>query len=627
MEPQRRLSWWRVFALGLLVAVLAAPLGLVVLDYSTRMFVFSGVSGPDGLTVVPPPRAADWRDYQRDGHSRLAVLLMDEDSAWLGLAHGLKAIGLPFTITRDVQEALRHRVVLAYPYVSGRNLHPDELSALAAHPQQGGTLIAANVLGGGLNQIFGFSEAIPSRHRYGLAFDSNAAAWLGLTEPEETLLRLGKSESKAAQLGTHGYTEAEDVLARFDDGAAGITRRRHGDGTAYALGFDPGAFLMAGQNSRSDDLGREYVNAYVPQADVVLRFLRQVWREGEPLAVSVGPVPQGKPLAVLMTFDVDYTRSLPNALAYAELLRSHGVRGTFFIQTKYMRDYNDAIMLTDEAVPYLKRLQELGMEIGSHTVAHARGFSRFAMGTGRERYPDYQPFVAAREETSGGTILGELRVSKFLLETLAARARVVSFRPGYLANPTTLPQALEATGYRFSSSATAGLSLTHLPFRLTYDRGPAAETGIFEFPITIEDEHEPPMGQRLPEALEVARKIARDGGIFNVLIHPNILDHKLDFVRGALEALRQHAWFGSVGDFGAWWQARDSLELNTERRGESMVISLAASQVIGDLSLQVPKGWHLEPSASPGLSAHQDGTQVRIERLDGAGKLVLNRTD
>jgi len=43
---------------------------------------------------------------------------------------------------------------------------------------------------------------------------------------------------------------------------------------------------------------------------------------------------------------------------------------------------------------------------------------------------------------------------------------VVSFRPGHLSYPFALPQALQATGFAFSSSVTAGNALSHLPFRL-----------------------------------------------------------------------------------------------------------------------------------------------------------------
>ena len=69
-----------------------------------------------------------------------------------------KTIGVPFLVTEDYRQALRHRVVLAYPTISGRTLSQEALKALAAFPRNGGTLIGVNVLGGGLNEVFGFRE-------------------------------------------------------------------------------------------------------------------------------------------------------------------------------------------------------------------------------------------------------------------------------------------------------------------------------------------------------------------------------------------------------------------------------------------------------------------------------------
>jgi hypothetical protein len=260
-------------------------------------------------------------------------------------------------------------------------------------------------------------------------------------------------------------------------------------------------------------------------------------------------------------------------------------------------------------------------------VAHARAFVSFPMGSGTERYPDYQPFVQAREEAVGGTILGELRVSKFLLERLAAPTEVVSFRPGHLANPSGLPQALAATGYRFSSSVTAGVSLTHLPFRLNQDRGPAAETGMFEFPITVEDERDPPMGARLEQSLAVARKIARHGGLFVVLIHPNVLDHKLGFLRALVDRLKGEAWFGALEEFGRWWAARDRVELDVERRGDRLVARLAAPEAVAGLTLETPAGWVPDPAAPTSRAARATARGILIERLEGAAEFVLMPRD
>ncbi|MCE7979276.1 MAG: hypothetical protein DYH03_19720, partial [Nitrospira sp. NTP1] len=66
---------------------------------------FPGVSGPAKATVMPDHVPTTWRTYEQGSTSRLAILLTDPDSSWLGLAHGLKSIGVPFRITRDVHEA------------------------------------------------------------------------------------------------------------------------------------------------------------------------------------------------------------------------------------------------------------------------------------------------------------------------------------------------------------------------------------------------------------------------------------------------------------------------------------------------------------------------------------------
>ena len=113
----------------------------------------------------------------------------------------------------------------------------------------------------------------------------------------------------------------------------------------------------------------------------------------------------------------------------------------------------------------------------------------------------------------------------------------MSFRPGELSNPVALPQALQAAGYRYSSSTTANNSLTHLPYQLNYDRLYDAETDVFEFPVTVEDEELPKLGERLSQAVELAHQIGRYGGAFVFLIHPNILDHKLEFEKRFVENL------------------------------------------------------------------------------------------
>ena len=152
-----------LISIGLLISGSAVWVSLLLFpfsdDYTVRpdqMQIFDGVSGPSDVSVVQPLSPTPVSRYQVGTQSRLAVLLTDPASNWLRLAHGLKTIGVPFLVTQDYRQALAHRVVLVYPMISGRVLSSEAMKALAAFPRSGGTLIGVNVLGGGLNEVFGF---------------------------------------------------------------------------------------------------------------------------------------------------------------------------------------------------------------------------------------------------------------------------------------------------------------------------------------------------------------------------------------------------------------------------------------------------------------------------------------
>lgn len=577
---------------------------------------FPGVAGPSHVTVVPPRVPASWTTYGQGSKSRMAILLTDPNSSWLGLAHGLKSIGIPFRITRDVREALTHQVVLVYPMISGKVLSPEELQTLADFPKSGGTLIGVQVLGGGMNRVFGFRDTVASRQRYDLRLAGSDPLLAELTDPRERRLRIGIREKGLEVMGTYGYTGSATPLAVFDDGTAAVTQALYGSGRAYAIGLDLGFLLLKGYNNRADELVQTYDNQFDPTLDVWLRLLKSIYRTAQEGAVTVGTVPFGKSLSVMLTHDVDFTRSIKNAVDYAEYEKSQGLVGTYFIQVKYIRDYNDDIFFNDEGVGYLARLAELGMELGSHTIAHSKVFDQFPMGTGREAYPSYAPYVRSRMKAQNASVLGELRVSKFLIDHFSGQ-EIVSFRPGELSNPFGLPQALLATGFRYSSTATANNSLTHLPYQLTYDRLTESEVDIFEFPVTIEDEELPKMGDRLPQALEVARKISRYGGSVVVLIHPNILDHKLAFEKGFVEGVRPYAWFGSVREFGRWWAARNQVEVDVTRGPTSMQVTMTVPQPVAGLTIEVPEGWTVERAGSLPKGITQRGTVVTFPELQG----------
>ncbi|MFN3932413.1 MAG: polysaccharide deacetylase family protein [Brevundimonas sp.] len=575
----------RRVVVGILAFLLLATGGYFAFERLNRpppdeMHFFAGVRGPREASRIIEPTPTRISAFERGGPHRLAILVTDPESGWLGLVRGFRALGVPITVTGDVNRALRHKVVLVYPIVSGRTLEGPQIRALADHVRGGGTVVAFNLAGGGLEELFGVVPGPEATTRTRLRWTRTT----GEAETDEIVV----SGAGEVRVGSIGYqaTSAE-VLGRFEDGSAAVTCRTVG-GRACLVGIDLGSLAQRSMNGRAEAIARRYVNGYDPSLDSLFRWVRDIYVAGEPMPWLVSSAPAGREVSILFTHDVDFGESVRNAPAFAAALAARGVRGTFFVQTKYLKDYNDSIFFDDTTVPLLSALVRDGHEIGSHTVAHSGRFEVMELGSGRERYPAYRPRVTSVDGVEGASILGELRVSKFLLERLTGAA-VSSFRPGRLSYPFSLPQAMQATGYRYSSSVTANVVMTHLPFQMTDGRADGALQPIYEFPVTIEDELPPRMGDRLDAGNALIERIARDRGVAVILTHPNITDHKLRFVEGVADYWRGRAWMGTVDAFGDWWAARDALETDIVARDGRWVLVSAAGAEVRDVAVLLPK--------------------------------------
>ena len=574
-----------------------------------------GVSGPAERTTVSEGVPTPWQAYGKGGRARLAVLLTRTDASWLPLAHGLKSFGVPFLLTSDWREAAAHRAILVYPDLAEKALPDEARAGLEAAVRAGATLVAVNPTAPSWKDVFGYEAAKSSRLHAQWRFRPEIRALVPFSDPKETAVQLTWL-GDGRNLDTVAYSSAaETPLADFDDGSAALLSRRLGAGRAYALGLDVGQLLHISHALRDEKIERSYVNEYEPAADVFLRLIEALYRSGEPAAAGLGTVPMGRSLTVLMTHDIDFLDSVKNSFDYESYERQAGIRATYFLQTKYVTDASEKAWVTPESLPLLRRLAAAVPELTSHSVAHSLQFAHFAMGSGREKYPSYKPRVVDEDRTDGGTILGELRVSKFLIESLLGVGPLLSFRPGHLADPYVLPQALNALGFRYSSSCTANNSLTHLPYRLTESRESRVETPVYEFPVTIEDEEAPPLGTRLAPALALAETLSGYGGLFVILIHPNEVGGKLDFEKGFVAAWKDRAWFGTMAEFGAWWAARDAVEVDVDAAAKTATV--AAPLPIDGLLLRVPAGWTLDRVEPPSSAAEVVPGGLLLRRASG----------
>jgi hypothetical protein len=575
---------------------------------AANMHRFTGIEGPYTKSVVPPEGFTSWHNYETGSTNQIAILLTDTTSSWLGMVQGMQSAGLPFCLTTSVDKALRHNMVLIYPNLKSNYFSKEEINKLADYsrePSSGGehkVLCAFGLTGGGLEEAFGVRLGKPSKTRFNLLINNQLPISRDLREPEELAWRLGDSVIYKKVQVTLSYQitgKATYPLVRFDKGdtsGVAVSYRQLDTGPRLlAWGIDLGDYVLRNYNGRGYEGFKSFVNAYEPGIDVLFLLLRKLYQDADPsTAVTLWPVPDGKGLELNITHDVDYTKSIVNGVKFAEWEKQAGIKATYFVQTKYIKDWNDDLFLNNLGAKCISHINALGMEISSHSVAHSYVYNNFPMGTGTERYPNYQPFVMERYKCYNGSILGELRVSRFLIQHFAPGAQCLSFRPGHLSNPLNLPEALLATGYRNLSTIPACMAQSYRPFYCRYGRSSFQQLPIVELPIAVEDEKDGPMINRIAAGIRLGRCIARYGGYYNALLHTDTLGQKLEYEKQLVAALRPIAHITTVAESGDWYQTLLGLQIRKTTNGQLEVLTANPyDKVKSGLTLLAPSGFKI----------------------------------
>jgi hypothetical protein len=480
----------------------------------------------------------------------------------LPLVHSLKEMGIPFFITRDLSQALGHRLVILYPSVDSHTFTQVQADQLTTFVRQGGFIFSQNVFWGGLQNLFGFRSFAPLRTRHHLAFSGTKDPIMKyLNRPEERETQLG-SDHFPEIIWSNGYVPdaGAEVLAHFDDGSAALLTNSVGKGKVYLLGLSLLDVVLRNQNNHDYEAQRHYVNTFEPGADVWLLVLRAWYEAYGQDWVRLATIPGGQRSALLLSHDVDWENSFAPGLDFARIEKANQANSTFFIQTKYVDDANSKAFFFTPQLNILRELKAGGSTVGSHSIIHSRGFNKFELGSGHETYPSYQPRGLGFDTASGATVFGEVRVSKELLDGEVPGQDTTFFRAGHLRVPISLPEALERSGYRFDSSFTANDVLSNFPYALPRSLGFEEDSDIYEFPVTIEDEESPGFAKRVPQALQVILANAENGAVSVVLIHSNESILKAAAEQDLLRQLPSDIIKTDMLTFAKFWRARDRLQ-------------------------------------------------------------------
>ena len=405
------------------------------------------------------------------------------------------------------------------------------------------------------------------------------------------------------------------VLAHFDDGSAALLANSVGKGKAYLLGLSLLDVVLRNQNNRDYDAQRHYVNTFEPGADVWLLVLRAWYETYGKDWIRLSTIPGGQRSALLLSHDVDWENSFAPGLDFARIEKANQASSTFFIQTKYVDDANSKAFFFAPKIDILRQLKAGGSTVGSHSIIHSRGFNKFELGSGHETYSSYQPRGLGFDTASGATVFGEVRVSKELLDGEIPDQDTTFFRAGHLRVPVTLPEVLERSGYRFDSSFTATTTFSPTS-RMALPRGLGFEedSGIYEFPVTIEDEESPGFAKRVPQALEVILANAENGAVSVVLVHSNESTLKAAAEQDLLRQIPSDIIKTDMVTFAKFWRARDRLQWSLT---ETSVPSEAVLQVKSDESVTGLTFEFQRPiaTASGGATISSDNRHLVLSQL------------
>jgi hypothetical protein len=540
------------------------------------------------VPIYPLARAANdpTAEFPESFPMQVAVYWTNRDENVLAMTHSLGAMGIPFFVTQNLDQALRHRLLILYPRVDGRTFSDRQINQVRRYVEEGGSVFATDVIAGSARPLFGFHEVAPSRRRYRVYFTAGADTILAyLNRTEELEVPLGSPQAGEI-FWTNGYAADSQaaVLARFEDGSAALLSNRLGRGKTYLAGISYHDVVLRNQVNRDFDAERHYVNNFEPGADVWMLLLRAWYESTQPDAVRLDTMPCGKSSVLLLSHDIDWENSFDPALDFARMESRHGAFSTFFIQTKYVSDANSKAFFFGKDLADLQRIRSDGFSIGSHSIIHSRGFNKFALGTGQETFPTYQPRGTGFESSTGATVLGEVRVSKELLDGNLSGQNTIFFRAGHLRVPPSLPEALQRSGYAFDSSFTANDVLTNFPYRLPLDLGFDEDSGLYEFPVTFEDE-ESPLAGRIDRTLDVIRANAENSAINVLLIHPNETGEKLAAEEELLRRLPSDVAPEDMLTFARFWRARDHLQWKAATSGAGVVLTVRSAEAVHGVTL------------------------------------------
>ena len=262
--------------------------------------------------------------------------------------------------------------------------------------------------------------------------------------------------------------------------------------------------------------------------------------------------------------------SYQNVNQWVDFETGLGIKSTMLYTTNPYDTGYIAPMYTASGLEDIQYALDHGTDIGDHSFGHFPDFAAAPYGTGSETASNYLPeFVPSPPDsetccTTGMTVIGELGVSKWLLENDFG-GPVTGFRSGYLDAPAQFLQGLSATGYQRDSTYALGLTRGSFPFvAFDVNSGVVTTHPIMEYPLAISEDHVPALdpttySQYLSDWETVIKANYANNAPTILLIHPIDTGIRFQILQQLLTDLQNQGldlWVGDWKTFAEFWEAQ-----------------------------------------------------------------------
>ncbi|KAF9109108.1 hypothetical protein BGX27_007988 [Mortierella sp. AM989] len=651
----------------------------LVLQFTNAVTIpdITTLRGP--LTDTPVPAAGNGAvtdpastSYGTGTTSRLALYVpgnvYSNYPGWLAFYKALVFQGIPVTVTKDINVAKTYATVVAYQGLQSQYMSSGEGATWSTYVSSGKTLIAIGMTSTdtSLKITFGVTPSTNTNTNTRAAILLNAPsasypassvnAQFDLTDDRDAEIPLFRQNQNTGfptvgyTLNTGSFSLGSYILTSgVMDTKQAITIKSYANGgKAIAIGVDVGAYVGQSNGAKTDGIPRSYVAQYEPGYDNFFRIIKSLYSTSTPTGlVTSWPVPGNKGVHFAWTYDIDAQDSYELAYECVKDLQTRGIKGTINWQAKLVKDAYDVASFS-HYYRNISLVEALGnTELASHSVSHSPNLLTFPIGTGKEIWggTDYQednyfPFIGQCTDSSGtwtttipgastcetpndllwfyslaGSLLGEVRVSKFILESISINnSPLVSYRTGHLLYPDALPQVLAANGIKYSSSSASNDRNSHMPYQAFYNQAYNRNVDILEFPLSASDEDgqingdwfAPGAGGYVSgsyayQQYQLIQKLAKYGAQYTFLIHPTTrvipdiietrFSDKLAFQQTLAPKVAHLAYFDHMAGRGDFHSARIASGIDVAVSGNIATVTVTLPKPIIDLTLRFPTAW------------------------------------